>query len=136
MNGKGGLSWSTPNKWVLLGIDGCIIKTPTETPITQGVYFYKQLLADPNLSVAFSTSRREQTRDVTMQHLNRLFGYVEFDLWMRGEDDHRPDEQLKVDAIYANGLEPSDIFLACDASGVCEAYRGLGIVTYQLDTGY
>jgi phosphoglycolate phosphatase-like HAD superfamily hydrolase len=143
-------------KWAVLDIDGCILNIDhrlpflldgdydtfhklhhTDVPIPQGVYLYKILLADPNIRVAFSTSRPEKSRNSTMMQLNKLFGYVDFELWMRDDEDDRPDHELKIDAIYGNGLEPYDIFLACDDRNViCEAYRGLGITAYQLDTGY
>lgn len=149
-----------PRKLALLDIDGCVLNIEarlhhwhngdytsfwegweTDEPIPQGVYFYKQLIEDPEVHAVFSTARDEAVRHITMIQLRQLFGAsASFDLWMRPPGfpkTNDSDVELKTGAITRNGYSPNDIFIAFDDRNIIvEAYRKLGIVAYQTATGH
>ena len=142
----------------LLDIDGCVINIDARLPyllagdydgflknwktdraIPQGLYFYKTLIRDPEIRVIFNTARPEHDRLITTTQLTHVLGSSDFELWMCPDEDHNriDDVELKLNAIYRNNVDPTDIFIAFDDRNcIVEAYRKLGICSYQTDTGY
>ena len=147
-------------KIALLDIDGCLLNIDnrlqflldgdydkflahweTDRPIPQGVYFYRQMVNDPNIRAVFNTARGEHNREITEKQLRMIFGKdAEFELWMCPDDMHDAqvgDVELKLHALARNGVTGSDIFIAFDDRNcIVEAYRRMGICSYQTDTGY
>lgn len=144
-------------KYVICDIDGCCLDPDerighllagdydtflslweTDKPIPQGVFTYIQYLKNPKFfKVVFVTSRRERERSFTEVQLDRLFCEYEYEVWMRPNDDHREDCEVKLAILKSHGVQPDEVFIAFDDRNViCEAYRRHGIVAYQTATGY
>jgi len=113
-----------------------------DTPIPQGVYFYRLLFEDPNVLPVFITARGEDQREMTVSQIQKfVFPHLvdgkDFELWMRPVGDKRHDYDLKIWHLESRNLTPENIFIAFDDRQViCEAYRKFGIVAYQTATGY
>lgn len=88
---------------------------------------------------AAATGRNERYREITLQWL--VNHKVPIDsLWMRGDDDYRPDLELKEDlineALAFHNMEKDQIWFAIDdRDKVVDHFRSIGIPTYQVRMG-
>jgi hypothetical protein len=122
MNGRGPFEWD---------------KVGEDLPNAPVIAVIQALLCDGH-DMGFISGRMEQCRDQTFRWLLRHVAIAPYipPLWMRGNDDYRPDEVLKAET-YHHEIEPyydvQGIF--DDRSKVVRMWRNLGLTCFQVADG-
>jgi hypothetical protein len=151
--------WSVRRPLVLCDIDGCCIDPEervrnllhgdyegyvaghsNDKPIVAGWLVYGLLISHPDVQVVFCTARQEDQRAITEGQLSQHFGEADFWLWMNPSEvylNNGSDAKIKLGLLEAHGYKPEDVVLAFDdRPSIVEAYRKVGITTYQTAVGY
>jgi FMN phosphatase YigB (HAD superfamily) len=86
--------------------------------------------------IVFVTGRPEKYRDITKAWLTKKCGYGTRPLFMRKNNDFRPDFMIKTE-IYKEHIEPEYQVMFCvdDRKQVVDAWRELGLICLQCADG-
>jgi hypothetical protein len=137
---------------VLVDVDGTIADMGRDQPDRRGPFDWTRvhedtpiepvlrlvrLLAASGVPIIFITGRMEQCRLKTARWLSRHAGVgVHAQLFMRGDDDYRPDEELKED-LFCTHIDPAwrVWFVLDDRDKVVAMWRSLGLTCLQTAPG-
>lgn len=134
---------------VIFDLDGTVAKRDTDDPNVRSPYDMTRVGEDlPNkdvlaiawllhrsiepVTVMFISGRDETARDQTQRWLIQHFGSSDFYLYMREENDMRPDETIKFEILQ--NLQRSWRILATfdDRNRVVDMWRANGITCFQV----
>ena len=111
-----------------------------DEPIAPMIALCNTLMADTTHDVVFVSGRNEAVRERTVEWLDKKLSFPEnftMCLYMRAEDDHRPDYKVKLEillevvALY--GKKPDLVF--DDRQQVVDMWREHGIRVCQVADG-
>jgi hypothetical protein len=144
-------------KVVLVDIDGTLSKVGDRTKCITGPSpnwdeFYRRCGEDKPFKdmfdlvnllslkyrIVFVSGRRESCRENTMGFLfnNCEFCVYDYDVLLRGNDDHRHDIVIKPELVSQNGIALDDIFMVLeDRNSMVNAWRKLGVRVLQVANG-
>lgn len=106
----------------------------TDTPYTHIVDLVK-LLINAGFALVLMSGRDEKWRSSTLQWIRECTGLpVNGPLYMRKDDDKRPDTVVKRELYEANVYGKYDVrYVIDDRPCVCAMWRDLGLVVLQVD---
>lgn len=125
--GKGEPGRRGPFDWDRVGEDEVI------WPIADLV---RLIASRQDIHILCVSGRKEQARAQTA-HWLRVRARIFFSaLWMRADDDNRPDEQMKEE-IYRQHIEPGFevLYVLDDRDKVVKMWRSLGLTCLQVAEG-
>jgi len=100
-----------------------------DKPIKQTIYLL-QLLVSRSDWIIIVTARKEKLREVTQKWLLKNHIYYN-ELYMRPDDDNRPDVEFKED-LYENCLKNLDIFCVFeDRMRCCKMWQSKGLYVFE-----
>lgn len=144
---------------IILDIDGCLVDSEhrlphlfkndldayhaahrEDTPIPQGVFLYRALVAHPTFHCLFVTGRMESARQYTLDQINWLLEPKQpVELLMRPDgmtSKQMHDTELKPWLIEQAGYSLDQIFMVFeDRNCIVDMWRKRGITCYQTQNG-
>ena len=106
-----------------------------DEPIKPIVRMVEILSWSPVYQIAFCTGRRESVREKTKQWISKHIEdiYVHKDrLFMRPDNDHRHDTEIKPELLAAAGITPENTaFIIEDRNSMVKKWRELGFTCIQ-----
>lgn len=97
-------------------------------------------LMESGAKIVFFTGRRESCREATSKWLNTYLGLLDPEIFMRQDDDHRHDTEVKPEMLESfykqHGINANDIWLILeDRNSMVAKWRQLGFTCLQTAEG-
>lgn len=117
-----------------------------DTPIPEMSELLKTLIREGSHRIIFCSGRNEDSREVSEKQITDIVGKelgdflptsdTKINLYMRSENDYRPDHEVKsalLDQMRIDGFDPKLVF--DDRASVVKMWRVRGLRCLQVDEG-